>query len=598
MKNLQFIKNRRFALAALFIVLLSSVIGAALSGAQRSTASISVNKEGDTSLLETSPRKTASGTPVELVENDYREALTAVKENYASEVDYEKVNASAIQSMLWTLDPHSSFFTRAEFTKLREDQNASFYGIGVSILRHRDGVYVQSVFAGSPADRAGLRWGDRIVEIDRQDAREWTTQQVSKSVRGERGGTVNVCVERASTPAPQYFTLVRDAVPVPSIRTSYIVRPGVGYIGLTGGFTSTTDTELRRAISDLKRAGARELVLDLRNNPGGMLEKSVSVAGEFLPHDAVVVSVKGRAEERPRVYKNSESAPENFPLVVLINGNSASASEIVTGALQDHGRAIVVGETSFGKGLVQHVLQLPFGAGLTLTTAKYYTPYGRSIQRDYSNGSLYDYYAHHDSANESSATQTTSSSQQPAQPTAPAAPDASVIAPSPQPTPSGPAVRTAAGRVFYGGGGITPDIEVKPLDTASPLRARIYEAAFHFTRQLVAGKLAGLENYRAERTQSERASRQFDFPVTDRVVEAFRNYIRQDAAAGLTPAQLDADLDFAKLRIREEIAAAAFGSDAATRELLEADPQLLRSIEALPEAKRLAERVGNKVGTG
>ncbi len=575
-------------------MLLSSIIGAALRGAPRSPASINLNKDGDVTTFDSSLRRAARGSTAEQIEGEYAEALSAVKSNYAGEIDYEKVNGSAIQSMLWTLDPHSAFFTRSEFTKLREDQNASFYGIGVSILRHRDGVYVQAVFEGSPAARAGLRWGDRIVEIDRQDAREWTTQQVSKSVRGERGGRVNIKVERASTPAPQYFTLVRDAVPVPAVRTSYIVRPGVGYIAMTGGFTSTIDTELRRAIADLKRAGMRELVLDLRNNPGGSLDKSISIAGEFLPPDAVVVSVRGRAGEQPRVYKNTVAEPERLPLVVLINGNSASASEIVAGAVQDHARGLVVGQTSFGKGLVQHVLPLPFGAGLTLTTAKYYTPYGRSIQRDYSTGSLYDYYSRQDPASESSATQ--SPSPQLTQPNAPVAPDTATPTPSTQPTPSGTAVRTAGGRVFYGGGGITPDIEVKPFDLSLPARNRMIEAAFYFTRELAAGKLAGLENYRVERTQSDRAPRPNDFPVTDRVIEAFRNYVRTDANAGLTPAQVDADLDFAKLRIREEIITAAFGNDAAARVLLEVDPQLLKAIEALPEAQRLVERVMNVGG--
>ncbi|MBA2503350.1 MAG: S41 family peptidase [Pyrinomonadaceae bacterium] len=592
---MKFLKNRRFAFVGLLLVLLSSIIGAALRGAPRSPALINVNKDGDVTTFDPSSRRAAQGSTAEQIEGDYAEALSAVKDNYAGAIDYEKVSGSAIQSMLWTLDPHSAFFTRSEFTKLREDQNASFYGIGVSILRHRDGVYVQAVFEGSPAARAGLRWGDRIVEIDGQDAREWTTQQVSKSVRGERGGRVNIRVERASTPAPQYFTLVRDAVPVPAVRTSYILRPGVGYIAMTGGFTSTIDLELRRAIADLKRAGMRELVLDLRNNPGGSLDKSVSVAGEFLPPDAVVVSVRGRAGEQPRVYKNTASEPERVPLVVLINGNSASASEIVAGAVQDHARGLVVGQTSFGKGLVQHVLQLPFGgAGLTLTTAKYYTPYGRSIQRDYSTGSLYDYYSRQDSTSESPATQ--SASPQPAQPNAPVGTDAATPTPTPQPTPSGDAVRTAGGRIFYGGGGITPDIEVKPFDLSLPARNRMIEAAFYFTRELAAGKLAGLENYRVERTQSDRSTRPNDFPVTDRVLEAFRNYVRTDANAGLSPAQVDADLDFAKLRIREEIITAAFGSDAAARVLLEVDPQLLKAIEALPEAQRLAERVMNGGG--
>jgi carboxyl-terminal processing protease len=266
---------------------------------------------------------------------------------------------------------------------------------------------------------------------------------------------------------------------------------------------------------------------------------------------------------------------------VLINRNTASASEIVAGAIQDQGRGLIVGETSFGKGLVQRVFQLPFNTGLTLTTARYYTPYGRSLQRDYSSGSLYDYYVHHD-PEELERQQPANKNGQP--PVAQASP--------PQHAPTGPAVRTAAGRVFYGGGGITPDIEVKP-PAASPVRNRIAEAAFYFTRQLAAGLISGLESYRVEKTEYGRNPKAGDYPISDRVIEAFRNFIKTDADTGLTVAQIDAELDFVKLRLRDQIVTAAYGADAGARMLLDTDPQVLRAVEALPDAKRLAESVRN-----
>lgn len=336
-------------------------------------------------------------------------------------------------------------------------------------------------------------------------------------------------------------------------------------------------------------------MLDLRNNPGGLLDQAIAVAGQFLPRDQMIVSVRGREYERPRAYKNNEVDPEDFPLVVLINRNSASASEIVAGAIQDHGRGLIVGETSFGKGLVQRVFPLPFGTGLTLTTAKYYTPFGRLIQRDYTNGSLYDYYVRHDPEDEPQPGQSTSPtlSAVPTQPTL-AGP---VAEPTPTPVPTGPAIRTAAGRLFYGGGGITPDVEVKPLD-ASPLRARISEAAFYFTRELATGKLPGLENYRVERVQYGRFPRSTDFAVTDRVLEAFRNYLRRSPELQLTPAQADTDSEFARLRIRTEVVTAAYGNEAGGRVLLESDPQLGRSLEALPEAKRMAESIRRSIQSG
>jgi carboxyl-terminal processing protease len=387
-----------------------------------------------------------------------------------------------------------------------------------------------------------------------------------------------VKVERAGEEVAVTFKIVRDAVPLPSIRNTFMISPGTGYVGLVGGFQHTTDDELRESIATLRKDGMRQLVLDLRNNPGGLLDQAIDVSSEFLPRDKVIVSVKGRSEYHdPAIYKSGGSNPEDVPLVVLINRNTASASEIVAGAIQDHGRGLIVGETSFGKGLVQHVFQIPFNTGLTLTTARYYTPYGRSLQRDYSSGSLYDYYVRHDQ----------NDNQQPTQPGQPS-PNESL----PPRDSNAPAFRTAAGRVFYGGGGITPDIEARPL-TATPARSRILEAVFYFTRTLAAGKLPGLETYRVDKVDYGRNPKATDYPINDRVLEAFRNYVRKDQAQHLQIAQLDADLDFVKLRLRQELVTAAFGADAGQRVLLESDPQTLRAIGVLPDAKRLAESVRN-----
>ena len=260
-------------------------------------------------------------------------------------------------------------------------------------------------------------------------------------------------------------------------------------------------------------------------------------------------------------------------------------AEIVAGAIQDHGRGLIVGETSFGKGLVQKVFQLPFNTGLTLTTARYYTPYGRSLQRDYSNGSLYDYYVRHDPEEDNQQHSTS----QPTQPANTATP--------PVHAPTGPAVKTAAGRVFYGGGGITPDIDSKPL-AVTPARSRIIEAAFYFTRELAAGVVPGLESYRVDKSDFEGKPKAADFPINDRVLEAFRNFLKKDSGNGLPASEVDAEIDFVKLRLREEILSAAFSAEAGSRVLLESDPQTMRALEALPDAKRLAESVRNGASRG
>jgi carboxyl-terminal processing protease len=359
-----------------------------------------------------------------------------------------------------------------------------------------------------------------------------------------------------------------------------MIHPGTGYIGLTGGFQRTSDNELRESLTKLKEQGMRQLVLDLRGNPGGLLEQAIEVSSEFLPTGSVIVSVKGRTEySEPVVYKSKGTDPEDVPLVVLINRNTASASEIVAGAIQDQGRGLIVGETSFGKGLVQRIFPLPFNTGLTLTTARYYTPYGRSLQRDYSSGSFYDYYVRHD------ADETASPQPSPAN-GVPAITQAS----PPQHVPTGPAVKTAAGRVFYGGGGITPDVESKP-PAGSIVRNRIVEEAFFFTRQLAAGTIPGLESYRVDKVQYDRSPKATDLPITDRVLEAFRAFVKNDAGAGLTLAQIEAELDFVKLRLREQIVTAAYSADDGARVLLDNDPQVQTAIEALPKAKNLAETV-------
>ncbi|HEV2826408.1 MAG TPA: S41 family peptidase [Pyrinomonadaceae bacterium] len=569
--------TRRFIIIASALILITAVVGGTIGRSRRFRHTVPATGS-------------APYTEADDIEKDYNEAVAAISVEYAGDIDYEKATQAAIQGMLSTLDPHSMYFPYNEFKKLKEDQDSRFYGIGVTIVQHRDGVYVQSAVEGTPAGRLGLRYGDRILEVDGQDARDWSSEQVSKKVRGGKGEPVKLKVDRAGSEAPLDFTIIRDSVPLPSIRNAYMLRPGTGYVGLTGGFQSTSDEELREALDKLKGQGMRQVILDLRGNPGGLLNQAIDVASEFLPRGQVVVSVKGRTEySDPIVYKSSGTDPEDVPLVVLINRGTASASEIVAGAIQDHGRGLIVGETSFGKGLVQHVFLLPFNTGLTLTTARYYTPYGRSLQRDYSSGSLYDYYTRHDEEESKPQGSQSPAARSTATPVAAASPILHVQ--------NGPAVKTAAGRVFYGGGGITPDIDVKPL-LFSPTKQRIVESAFQFTRQLAAGLVAGLESYKVDKVQYGKNAKGSDYPITDRVLEAFRNFVRTDTESQLTPAQLDEEIDFVKLRLREEIVTAAYSNDAGARVLLDSDPQVLRALEALPDAKRLAESIRNETSRG
>lgn len=538
--------NKKFGIIAIIIVLAGAIAGGIFG-------KITVPTSADNTLT------------TEKVVSDYGEALDVIDNNYVGKIDHEKITESSIQSMLWTLDPHSSFFTREEFRKLNEEQQSQFYGIGVSILQHRDGVYVQSVIPNTPADKAGVHYGDKFVAVDGKNAKDWSSSEVSRNVRGERGTSVNVTFERPGSSQPIEMTIVRGGVPLPSIRNYFMLPNNVGYIGLNGGFQETTAEELDQAVSELRQKGMKNLVLDLRGNPGGLLPQAIEVVSRFVDRGQTVVSVKGRSQySETRELKTIGGKYDDFPIVVLINGGSASASEIVAGALQDYGRALIVGTDSFGKGLVQRVFPLPYGTGLTLTTARYYTPYGRSLQRDYSSGSIYDYYTHNGEDEDSDSTEG-------------------------KPKPQGIPVKTAFGRILYGGRGIEPDVRASAL-SYTPARGRIGEAAFFFARQLVSGTVKGFENFKTTKQNYNLTVENGEFQITDRLYDAFVDFTVKNKENGLTAENINAEKDFAKSRLRAELATANNSSEAGQQVLLESDPQILKAVDALPEARKYLER--------
>jgi carboxyl-terminal processing protease len=534
--------RRSFVIIALILAAAGAVIGGLFGKLQQSASA-------------------GTEMTVSRVVSDYSEALDVVSKNYSGKQNLETLSDSSIQSMLWTLDPHSSFFTREEFKKLTEEQASQFYGIGVSILQHRDGVYIQSIVPGTPADNAGLRYGDKILEVDGKSAVDWSSSEVSKNVRGERGSNVKVKVERVTAPAPVEFEIVRGGVPLPSIRNYFMLPDDVGYVGLTGGFQETTSEELTAALKDLDRQGMKSLILDLRNNPGGILEQAVEVVSRFVPAGQTVVSVKGRTNyATPRELKTTGVDVEKVPLVIMMNGGSASASEIVAGAIQDYGRGVIVGTDSFGKGLVQKVFRTPYGTGLTLTTARYYTPFGRSLQRDYSSGSIYDYYTHNGQTDEDSA-----------------------------PKPVGVPVQMPDGRTLYGGRGIEPDVNAKGLEFGTA-RARINDAAFFFVRQLVAGKVAGFEAYKVEKQNQIHVVPTTSFPVPDRLFEAFRDSAAALKDNGLSAQNINAEAEYAKTRLRLELATANYSNEAGAQVLLEKDPQIIKATQSMAMARQMVEK--------
>lgn len=492
------------------------------------------------------------------IESSFSEALSIVEANYVDEIKHENLTKASIQTMLRTLDPHSNYFDSKEFQELQSEQHSQFFGIGVTINRRNNRVFILSAIKGTPAEQAGLRYGDAILKVDGKSAIDWSTQEVLGHVRGPKGEPVEIEVERAGVPKPLTFKIVRDAVPLPSIRNAYIIKPGVGYIALVGGFNHTTEDELLQAMESLKSQGMKSMVLDLRNNPGGLLTQAIKVSNVFLKKGQSVVSVKGRDKAiESRAYEATNSNPEDIPLVILINRSTASASEIVAGAVQDHDRGIIVGDSSFGKGLVQTVFRLPYGSGLTLTTAKYYTPSGRLIQRDYSGLSLYEYYTRHskkDGVKE----------------------------------PKGEKHRTDAGRDVYSGGGISPDVEVK-LSDFTPVKAKLFNSTFAFARELTTGLVPGQSQFKISKTAFGHRLTEDEFIITDKVVAAFQTFIADKPDFKVTDAQINENLEYIKRRIREEVVTAAYGTEVGTQVLLEGDEQALRAISELPNARQLAE---------
>ena len=504
------------------------------------------------------------------VERDFDEALKVVQEQYVDgrKLNYNDVFKSSIIGMLRSLDPHSNYYDRDEFEELKTDQRSEYFGIGASIQNYNYGdqadTYITATFDGSPAQKAGLRYGDRILEVDGVKMTGKASIEVRDKIRGPRGSSVRLTLERAADKKIEKVDIVRDAVPQPSVPDAYMLKPGVGYIDMTRGFNYTTTDELLDALDRLHRQGMTSLVLDLRNNPGGFLDQAIHVAEVFLRNGQLILTQKGRNGYRDNQYESRNNSPDTTPLVMLINENTASASEIVAGAMQDHDRAMIVGQTSFGKGLVQSIIPLEYGAGLTLTSAKYYTPSGRLIQRDYSNGGFYDYYTHGAGVSQN----------KPTEPTKPA----------------GPESKTDTGRAVYGGGGITPDENVGPR-TVNLTQRRLLSPTFAFARELVNGRIKGFEASKIAGIDFNHELQANELKVTDAMFRAYRDFVTSDLNYKTTAAIVDRNRAFIELELRFDLVTAAYGRVMGDRVFITSDdPQVAKAVDVVPKARDLAKQ--------
>jgi len=486
-------------------------------------------------------RVTPSGAPGD---SDLRDSLRQfaqvydiVEQNYAEPVNADKaIYNGAIPGMLRVLDPHSNFFDPKSYSLLREEQKGKYYGVGMQVGPRNNKVIVIMPFVGTPAYKVGLRPGDVIVAVDGKPTDNRSTSEVADMLKGPKGTQVRITILREGSDKPIEYQVTRDEIPRYSVDVHFLIRPGIGYMHVTG-FQETTEHEVQQALDEF--GDIRGLILDLRQNPGGLLSEGVGVADKFLKKGQVIVSHRGRSSPE-KVYKAAHgSNGKDYPIVVLVNRGTASAAEIVAGAIQDHDRGLILGESTFGKGLVQTVYPLSENTGLALTTAKYYTPSGRLIQRDYSGMSLYDYYYSHSNDTDEKNRE----------------------------------VRmTDSGRTVYGGGGITPDVKFSEPKT-NPFEDGLLQhyAFFNFAKHYVI---------------SHKVTKNFE--VDDQVMQEFRKFLGEEKIA-FTEADLVQSNDWVRPRIKSEIFVDAFGQQEGMKAATEADPEVTRALELMGKAKELAE---------
>jgi carboxyl-terminal processing protease len=470
----------------------------------------------------------------------FTEVYDIVEQNYAEPVNPDKaIYNGAIPGMLHVLDPHSNFFDPKSYSLLREDQRGKYYGVGMTVGPRNNKVIVIAPFAGTPAYRAGIHPGDIIAAVDGKPTDNMTTSDVADLLKGPKGTTVHITVLREGAEKPLEFAVVRDEIPRYSVDLHFLIRPGVGYMHIAQ-FNETTDKEVQEALDTFSQSGEMKgLILDLRQNPGGLLNEGVGVADKFLHKGQLIVSHHGRSSPERRYTAMHGDGGRDYPLVVLVNRGTASAAEIVAGAIQDHDRGLVVGEITFGKGLVQTVYPLSNDTGLALTTAKYYTPSGRLIQRDYSNVSLYDYYFDRDSVGD---------------------------------TTNKEVKLTDSGRTVYGGGGITPDVKVEPVKSNHFQDTLLqHYAFFNFAKHYIVAHHI---------TKS--------FQVDDAVMQDFRKSLDADKVP-YTEAELLQNDEWVKSNLKSEIFVDAYGQEEGLKVKAETDPEVLKGLDLLPQARALAE---------
>ncbi len=488
----------------------------------------------------------------------FNEALTLIQKNYVDEVNGDKLTEAAIKGMLSQLDPHSTYITQDQLKRINEDFQGSFEGIGVEFDIVNDTITIVSPITGGPSEALGILAGDKIVKIDGVSSVGMTRDDVPKKLRGQKGTKVNVSIVRMGTPNLLEFEITRDKIPLYSVDASFMINSDVGYVRVTR-FAATTYDELQKALSDLKQQGMTKLVFDLRGNPGGYLDQAFKISSMFIDKGKKIVYTKSRIEAYNDEYISEGGEYSKIPLVVLVNDGSASASEIVAGALQDWDRGLIVGETTFGKGLVQRQYDLSDGSAMRVTTSRYYTPSGRSIQKPYEGGQYKSMLRNEDEGDNLMHTHDEKDTVR-------------------------PEFKTMGGRTVLGGGGITPDYIIK-LDTLTnySVSLRRLNLFFEYTTDY-------FENNREKIKSNYSDYMKFNdkFQVTDGMLNDFKNLATAKGIA-FNQDEWDRDVDFIKTSIKSIIARDIWGNNGSMAVWLNDDRQFQKAMELFPEAEKLAQ---------
>jgi carboxyl-terminal processing protease len=493
-------------------------------------------------------------------------ALSVIQANYAEPVEPDRLVYGAINGMLQTLDPHSSFMDPKSYARMREQQEGRYYGLGLSIVSLDGDITVSRVFEGSPAYQQGVRRGDVIAEIEGETAKGVTTDEAVRKLRGPKGTFVNVGIRRKGLDDLIPMRVMRDEISIPSIKAAFMIDNQTGYVKVED-FAEHTDEDLGEALDEMTAKGMKRLVLDLRTNPGGQLDQAIRITNRFVPRGSMIVYTRGRVSNADQDYRATENGEYlDMPIVVMVNRNSASASEIVSGALQDHDRGYVIGETTFGKALVQSVYRVSQGAGLALTTARYFTPSGRMIQRPWDG--TFDEYLTYTMRDQAERQHTPEQEKQ-----------------------------TMGGRKVYSGGGIEPDKRFEgPIEGFNPTR---------FGRSLYARQLFAsyAEQFTAEgdtRPGAQGKNRRVvkkGFVVDDAMMEDFRTFVIGRKMT-IDEESWAKDKEFIRAMIRYEIDVPLFSVAVAQQHLIEADPQARFALSQFPEAVKLTELTRNRSTRG